>query len=192
MLVCVEPQHPHDILGVQAHVSGTWAAQEPVRLNPLQFARVFSGQKVTPSIIRRALRLGLVSMDGIDIVVRNPRFLEIGTQLTRVGIPIGEILDEFEVLQSTADAIAERFTGVFERHMWDPFVAAGLPDDQIGPLTASLQHLSTLAESVVQVALRDALHRKASEFLAEKASRLDEGTVSNGLRPAARAAGLDV
>jgi len=192
MLVYVEPQQPEDILGVQAHVSGTWAGQEPVRLNPLQFARFFSGQKVTPSIIRRALRLGLVRMDGIDIVVRNPRLLEIGRELTSIGIPIGEILDEFEVLQSMADAMAERFTGVFERHMWDPFVAAGLPDDQIGPLTGSLQHLSALAESVVQVALRDALRRKASEFFAEKASRLGEGKVRDGLRPAARAAGLDV
>ena len=181
-----------DVLGLEAQVSSTWAGEEPVRLKPAQFARLFSGQKVTPSVIRRARRLGLVSMDGLDIVVRNPKFLEIGTELTRIGIPVSEILDEFEVLQSMTDSIAERFTGVFERHMWDPFVAAGLPGDQIRPLTQALQRLSTLAESVVEVALSEALRRKASEFLAGQASRLDEAGVRDGLRPAARAAGLDV
>jgi DNA-binding transcriptional MerR regulator len=181
-----------DVLGLEAQVSAAWAPEEPVRLNPAQFARLFSGQKVTPGVIRRALRLGLVRMDGLDIVVRNPKFLEIGTELTRLGIPVSEILDEFEVLQSMTDAIAERFTSVFERHMWDPFVAAGLPADQIRPLTESLQRLSALAEAVVDVALRDALRRKARDFIAGQASRLDEPGIGDGLRPAARAAGLDV
>jgi hypothetical protein len=180
ILVCVQPP------------SGPWAAEEPVRLKLLQFGKLFSGQKVTPSIIHRALRLGLVSVDGLDIVVRSPKFLEIGAELTRMGIPLNEILDEFERLQSMTETIAGRFTGVFERHLWDPFLAAGLPDDQIRPLTESLRQLSMLAESVVEIALRDALRRKASEFLAGQASRLDEATVRDGLRPAARAAGLDV
>jgi hypothetical protein len=136
--------------------------------------------------------VGLVSLDGIDIVVRNPKFLEIGTELTRIGIPVSEILDEFEVMQSTTDAIAQRFTGVFERHMWEPFVDAGLPGDEIPQLTEALQRLSALAESVVEVALSDALRRKASEFLAGQATRLDEATVRDGLRPAAQAAGLQV
>jgi DNA-binding transcriptional MerR regulator len=181
-----------DVLGLEAQVSAAWAPEEPVRLKLMQFAKLFSGQKVTPSIIRRAVRLGLVGMDGIDIVVKNPKFLEIGTELTSIGIPISEILDEFEVLQSMTDAIAERFTGVFERHMWNQFVAAGMPGDQIRPLTESLHRLSALAEAVVDVALRDALRRKASDFLAGQASRLGQASVRDELRPAARAAGLDV
>jgi len=181
-----------DVLGLEVQVSAAWAPEEPVRVSLAQFVRFFSGQKVTPGIIRRALRLGLVRMDGLDIVVRNRKFLEIGTELTSLGIPVSEILDEFETLQSMADAIADRFTGVFERRMWDPFVAAGLPGDQIRPLTESLQRLTTLAEAVVDVALRDALRRKASDFIAGQASRLDKPGVADGLRPAARAAGLDV
>jgi hypothetical protein len=40
--------------------------------------------------------------------------------------------------------------------------------------------------------LRDALRRKASEFLAEQATRLDEAGALDRLRPHARAAGLDL
>ena len=47
----------------------------------------------------------------------------------------GGVLEE---PQAAADSIADRFTTVFERHMWEPFVAAGLPADPFRPLTESL------------------------------------------------------
>src|SRR6266702_1685518 len=117
---------------------------------------------------------------------------ESGLELARSGIPVTEALDELEALQAAADSIAERFTRVFERNMWEPFVAAGLPAGQVRPLTESLQRLSTLAESVVDAVLRDALRRKAGEFLAQQAARLDKAEVRDELRPLARAAGLDM
>jgi DNA-binding transcriptional MerR regulator len=181
-----------DVLGLETQVAATWAPPEPARFTPAQFAELFSGQKVTPAVIARAIRMGLVTLDGGGILVRNPRFVEIGSELTRAGIPVTEILDELEALQSITDSVAERFTRVFARHMWQPFAEAGLPADQVRPLTESLQRLSTLAESVVEASLRDALRRKASEFLGEQASRLDEAGVLDGLRPLARAAGLDM
>jgi len=181
-----------EVLGLETQVAATWAADKPVRLKLGQFATLFAGQKVTPAVIQRAIRMGLVAIDGADILVRNPRFVEIGSELTRLGIPAEEILDELENLQAAADSIAERFTAVFERHMWNPFVEAGLPADQIRPVTETLQQLSTLAEAVVDVTLRDALRRKASEFLAEQASHLDEAGVLDGLRPLAREAGLEM
>jgi hypothetical protein len=75
--------------------------------------------------------------------------------------------------------------------MWEPFVAAGLPADQIRPLTESLQRLSALAEAVVNAVLRDALRRQAGEFLAQQAQRMNSADVRDELRPLARAAGLD-
>jgi hypothetical protein len=76
--------------------------------------------------------------------------------------------------------------------MWHDFVQAGMPSERIAPLTESLSRLSALAEDVTGLVLRDALRRRASEFLAEQATRLDEAGVLDGLRPRARAAGLDV
>jgi hypothetical protein len=43
----------------------------------------------------------------------------------------------------------------------------------------------------VEATLRDALRRKAGTFLAEQVERLDEAGVLDGLRPLARAVGLD-
>lgn len=181
-----------DVLGLETQVASVWAHEEPVRLGLREFREWFPGQNLTPGIITRAIRMGLISVDGASVVVRNPGFLRVGSQLARQGIPAAEALDELQALQAAADAIAERFTGVFERHMWHDFVQAGMPSEQIAPLTQSLTQLSALAEDVAGLVLRDALRRKASQFLAEQATRLEQAGVLDGLRPQARAAGLDV
>jgi DNA-binding transcriptional MerR regulator len=181
-----------DVLGLETQVASVWAHEEPVRVGLREFRELFPGQKLTPAIITRAIRMGLITLDGAGVVVRNPGFLRIGSELAQQGIPAAEALDELQALQAAANTIAERFTGVFERHMWHDFVEAGMPSEQIGPLTQSLARLSALAEDVTGLVLRDALRRKASQFLAEQATRLDQAGVLDGLRPQARAVGLDV
>lgn len=180
------------MLGLETQVASVWAREEPVRLGLREFRGRFPGQKVTPAILARAIRMGLISLDGASVVVRKPGLLRIGSELARQGVPAAEALDELQALQAAADTIAERFTRVFERHMWHDFVQAGMPSGQVAPLTEALGQLSLLAEEVTGLVLRDALRRKASEFLAEQATRLDQAGVLDGLRPWARAAGLDL
>jgi DNA-binding transcriptional MerR regulator len=181
-----------DILGLEAQVAATWAPEAPVRLKLAEFKELFAGQVITSAIIQRAVRMRLIGLDGIAVTVNSPKLLEIGLELARSGIPVQETMDELEALQTAADSIAERFTKVFERNIWEPFVAAGLPAGQVRPLTESLQRMNTLAESVVEVALRDALRRKAAEFLAQQVGHLGKAEVRDQLRPLVRAAGLDV
>ena len=181
-----------DILGLEAQVAAVWAPEPPARLKLREFKELFAGQPITPAIIQRAIRMGLVGFDGISVTVKSPKLLAIGLELVRAGIPVKEMMDELEALQDIADSIAERFTAVFERNMWEPFVAAGLPANQIRPLTESLQRLSALAEAVVDAVVRDALRRKAGEFLAQQAPHLDNAGIRDELRPLARAANLDL
>lgn len=181
-----------DILGLEAQVAAVWAPEPPARLKLAEFKELFAGQPITPAIIRRAIHMGLVGFDGISVTVKSPKLLAIGLELVRAGIPVKEMMDELEALQGMADSIAERFTAVFGRNMWEPFVAAGFPADQIRPLTESLQRLSALAEAVVDTVLREALRRKAGEFLAQQAPRFDNAGIRDELRPLARAADLDL
>jgi DNA-binding transcriptional MerR regulator len=180
------------VLGLETQVAAVWAPEPPARLKLSEFRDLFVGQRITPAIIRRATRMGLIGFDGLWITVKSPKLLEIGLELVRAGLPVTEMMDEMEALQGVADSIAQRFTAVFERNMWEPFVAAGLPAEQVQPLAESLQRLSTLAEAVVDAVLREALRRKAGEFLARQAPRLDRAEVRDELRPLARAAGLDL
>lgn len=157
-----------DLLGLEAQITATWAADEPVELSIAELAARLPEGAMPPDAVARAAELGLIEVRG-DRVAVQPGFLEIGTELARLGIPIDEILDEHDRLQQATAAIAERFTGLFERHLWAPLLERGLPADEVRRLTEVLQRLSALAEGVVVVALRASLRQAAATFLAAQA-----------------------
>ena len=105
-----------------------------------------------------------------------------GRQLAALGARLDEILDEWEALLSATASSARRFVGVFERHVWRPFVDAGMPADQVDAVTAALRRLAPLAQAVNAVALRVALQDAAASFVAEQARRVDpEGVLPPAL-----------
>jgi hypothetical protein len=103
--------------------------------------------------------------------VASPKLLETGVELVKLGIPIGAVLGEYERLQQTTADIAAHFTELFERHLWRPFAKAGMPPGQVQQLTATLQRLGPVAESVVTLTLRHALRQQAASFIAKQAAK---------------------
>ncbi len=126
---------------------------------------------LSPVVLRRAVKLGLLQPERRGFRIASPRFLETGIELVKLGIPVDAVLDEYERLTQTTADIAARFTELFERHLWRPFAEAGMPPEQIGQLTATLERLGPLAESVVALTLRHALQQQAAALLAKQAAK---------------------
>ena len=180
------------VLGLEAQVVAAWGDEEPMHVRPEELGTHFPEGFLTPEAVQRAMALGLVGLQGEHVVVHSPRFLEIGSELAGLGIPIDETLDEYEELLAATSAVAERFTGLFERHLWGPFVERGLPAEEVRHLVEVLQRLSSLAEGVLTVTLRHSLKRAAATFVASQAEQLQEAGVLDAVRPLAAAAGLDL
>src|SRR5215471_12627130 len=70
-----------DILGLETQVAAVWAPEPPTRLKLAEFRELFAGQAITPALIQRAMRMGLVGFDGIWVMVKSPKLLEIGLEL---------------------------------------------------------------------------------------------------------------
>lgn len=180
------------VLGLEAQIAATWGDEEPLRVSPGELAARFPDGEISPDVIQRTVSLGLAGVDGDHIVINSPRFLEIGSELARMGLPIDEIIDEYERLQAATSGVAERFTQLFERHLWAPLVESGLPGGEVRRLTEGLQRLSALAAGVVTLALRQSLKRAASTFLATQAEEFQSAGVLDTIRPLAAAAGPDL
>ncbi|MBX3313870.1 MAG: MerR family transcriptional regulator [Actinobacteria bacterium] len=153
----------------------TWTSEAPREMTFAELAEHLPGVEITPDVVRRVVELGLVEVagDGSGVVLHNPSFLEIGSALAALGIPTEAILDQYAVLRDDADRIAGRFTDLFRTHLWEPFVADGLPQDRIGTVVDALEQLGPLAEGVVVMALRHALQDRADAFIRSEADRLD-------------------
>jgi DNA-binding transcriptional MerR regulator len=180
------------VLGLETQIAATWADEEPLYLRPDEVATHFPDGALAPDLVQRTLALGLLGVDGDRLVVSSPRFLEIGAELARLGIPLDEVIDEYERLQEVTAGVAEQFTQLFERHLWGPFVERGLPAEDVRELTEVLQRLNSLAEGVLTITLRRSLKRAATAFLAAQAEQLQEAGVLDAVRPLAEAAGLDL
>jgi DNA-binding transcriptional MerR regulator len=129
--------------------------REPLRLSPSELAKRFEGIGLTQADVQRSVEIGLAELDGTDIVISNAAFADIGPAVAAIGVPLSEILDEYEALRTAVEAIAERFRVVFERHVWQPFEAEGMPPDQIPEITNDVTQLTELATTVVVTELQE-------------------------------------
>jgi hypothetical protein len=63
---------------------------------------------------------------------------------------------------------------VFERTVWEPFVAAGMPTDRIDPVTEALTRMRTLGREIVGLAMDAAIGAATDAALAEQAARFED------------------
>ena len=153
---------------------------EPLRLTPAEFAAQFEGIDISADHMRRAAELGLVELDGADVTVPNAAFVDIGPAVIRLGVPVDEVLDEYEALRVAVASVAERFRQLFDRHIWQPFENAGMPADRLPGLTDDVAQLTALASGVVTTEL----HQRFAEFVAEYVAKATGAVGQNdGERP---------
>ncbi len=128
-------------------------APEPLRLSPSELAVRFAEVELTQADIQRAAAIGLIKLDDGDVVIVNPTFADIGPEVARLGIEIGEMLDEYEALRVAVDDISERFRAVFERSLWATFINDGKRLDDVPRLVDAATRLSQLATASVNAEL---------------------------------------
>ncbi len=151
-----------------------WSVETPQTMTLAELAAKLPTVEFTPALLRRAVELGLMDLsgDGASVIVHRPSMLHIGSELAALGVPAGDILDHYEQLQMETDAIAARFTALFRRRMWKPFVTRGMSAAQVPALVERLEKLGPLAEAVTTASLRYSLQRAAEAFLSAEAQRL--------------------
>lgn len=165
----------NEVLGL-ATPAAVWEIEAPVVVDPADLAARFAGQELSPELMRRVVELGLIELteDG-RLRILSPRFLEIGTRLTGLGFPVAEIIEEYEELSALTATIADRFTEMFRRNVWQQFADEGMPAAKVPEITASLQQLGPLAQAVLENAFGYALQASAQRFLDEQADALAAG-----------------
>ena len=159
-----------DVLGLEQTIPA-WHPTAEIRMSPAELAERFPGVEITPEIMQRVIDLGFVGIDGDMLIIKSVGFLNVGAALVELGFPLDDVIEESAVLRATTDGIAERFAALFERHVWGPFTAAGMPAERLGEVTTILERLGPLAERVVVDALRQSLAESAELLVAREAGQ---------------------
>jgi hypothetical protein len=95
----------------------------------------------------------------------------VGEALNRLGLSADETLDATAEIRAHADGVADLFHRVWMRHVWEPFVEAGLPDDQWPQIRATLAEVQPLALDAVVGLFGVAMEAKIEAGIAGEVER---------------------
>jgi DNA-binding transcriptional MerR regulator len=166
-----------DLVDVDAQIDALLPPRSPAVLDAAELAARFPPGALTPDLVGRAVELGLVEPTAEGRMrVPDARFVDVGADLARLGVPLEVVLDEWEHLVAHTDDIAERFVAVFEAHL-SPVGGPGWRDQAQDPgqertrhLAATLARLQHHAGQVLLAALDTSMARVAAERLGAPAA----------------------
>lgn len=153
-----------DVLGLEEAIAAPYVSGETLRFSRDDFAALV-GDEMS---VQRAIDAGLVraernDLGEDDLVATNPRFLAVGMEIVADGIPPQAMIDAAVEIRAAAERIAEVCVGAVNEHIWQGFVAAGMPADQREEMAAVIGRFRSRAEAVAVAALAQAMQDKVDE-----------------------------
>lgn len=148
------------VIGVEAGLDALLGDPYAVTLSAEELAGRFPPRALTPDAMRRAVELGLVEVaDDGTVHVADRRFVETGSSLAHLGVPVATVLEDWEALVARTDEIAALFVRRFEEHVAPADWSTDLDSDATRDLATVLARLHQAAHQVVAAALDASLAR---------------------------------
>jgi len=159
-----------DVLGFEEALAEPFLTEEPRKLSAEELLELFPESPLDN--LQRAVELEILVPDTDGFVVPSPSLLESGAQLVADGVPLEAVLDAAAEIRAATDRLAERLVALFTDYVWQPFVDAGMPADDLPRITATLQRQRPLVAKAVMPALAQAMQRHTDEAAARAAGLL--------------------
>jgi DNA-binding transcriptional MerR regulator len=159
------------VIGVEAELDALVGDANVAVLDADELLERFPTGSLTPELMQRAAQLRLVEpTEGGKVRVADRRFLETGSALAQLGVPLDTILDGWEALVAHTDDIAQRFVRIFEDLAPDDW-RSQLGTAEARSLATTLARLRATARQVVLAALDASLARLGRERLGDLIER---------------------
>ena len=165
-------------LDVYRALLSPWEAEEPEVVDRAVLGARF-GEPLDDDRLERLVALGLARLrpDG-RLELPRPSLVRAGLQLAGLGIPVDAVLATQAVLDEHARAMAQACVDLFRGSVWEPFTAAGRPEEGWPAVRDAVQRALPLASQAVLVTFRTVLAEQIARAVTEAAAGPDGGTGS--------------
>lgn len=125
-----------------------------------------------PADLRRARELGLIRErpDG-RFEYTSSLIADVGRALHELGLTLAETLDATAEIRGHTDGLADLFERVWLKHIWQPYLDAGLPESELPRLQQTLATVQPLAMDAVVALFTVAMETKIEESIAREVER---------------------
>ncbi|WP_407835962.1 MerR family transcriptional regulator [Streptomyces sp. DSM 116496] len=153
------------LLGLEREMTRDWEQEDSVVMSRAELRELF-GPTASPEDTRRAAELGYVTIDGDLVTHRSRRLLEATVTLVRAGVPLAEVLDAGDFVQTQAAAVADRFVALFSTHVIGTDGLEQLSATRLQHITEAVSALRPLAGEVVATEFARAMARRVDAEVA--------------------------
>ena len=157
------------VLGLEEVITAPYQTEGPRRLPAARFRALLGGDEVATA---RAVETGLVQLDGDDVVVRNPRFFDVGLDLLAEGFPARAMVDVAAGIAAAMDEVARMCVSFVDEHLWRPFLDAGMPAPDAERVAGVIQRMRPRAQAAADAALAEAMEKHSDAVFTQTAERL--------------------
>ncbi|MFF7177222.1 MerR family transcriptional regulator [Streptomyces sp. NPDC008121] len=153
------------LLGFEREMTRDWVQEEPVTMTLAELREMF-GSTATAQDTRRAAALEYVRVEGDTVTFPSRRLLEATLTLVRRGLPLAEILDAGDFVQTQAAAVADRFVALFRRHVIGAESLERISAGQLDRIAEAAAALRPVAGEVVATEFARAMARRVEAEVA--------------------------
>lgn len=158
------------VLHLERVLMAPWEEEEPEAISAAELAQRFGGNAKT---IRKAEDLGvIVPLGGDRFEIPSSALLRAGEQVIGMGIPLDHALEVLDKVRRHMRGVAREFVRLYLQDVWRPFVKAGMPAEQLPPLSDSLQRLRNIAWDVVRPAFQSSMTSEVEATMSKELERL--------------------
>jgi DNA-binding transcriptional MerR regulator len=124
-------------------------------------------------LLAKAQKLGvLVPLGDGHFEVPSPALLSAAEQAVRRGVSLAHALDLIEGVARHSRAVSREFIKLFMEDVVKPFTEAGMPEEQFGELTESIEKVRPLAAQALLAVFRRTMDEEVEATFADMARRL--------------------
>ena len=157
------------VLGVEEAITAPYMPEGPRRYAAAAFRELLRGDEVA---VARAVKAGLADVDGEEMVVSNPRLLDIGLELLAEGFSPGAMVDITAKVKAAMGHVARQCVAFVHDNLITDFVEAGMPAADAERVAAVVQRMRPRAQAAADAALAEAMEEHSAEFFAETLSHV--------------------
>jgi DNA-binding transcriptional MerR regulator len=162
-----------EILDFTRALRAPFEDEAPEIIDAAEIAKLW-GMDPDPKLIRRAERLGIMrELPEGRYEIISPQLQRAGVELARLGVSPEAALNTVEKLRRHSEGVARTFVDLFVKEVWEPFDAAGRPEEDWPKVREALERLRPLAAggllAVFQLVMGEASEKAGERTLQREA-----------------------